>query len=222
MGNQAAVGAVEAIRSAPPPPEGQQRLAERVGQDTATGALSVLSSDQGLERLSKIVEVSVTRSFEAALRAPPSASPAQPGGGPGRVRGRVHARSVVEQLASESASAASDALSIQLQRALGPDGRGPLAESLSATAANVSGAAARGARGELNGLFLGCANGDRACVEAGVRSLGRAAASGFVEGILGSVAWLALLVAFVVGLLVAVAVSGTWRLVGRTRQRRLA
>jgi hypothetical protein len=206
----------EALRQ--PPPPGQETLAQRVGHDTATGALDMLSSDEGLSQLSKIVETSVARSFEAALRVPHGSAAAGPGLAHGR-RGGPGPRSVVERIAGDSATAASAAMTLELQRALGPDGHGPLADSLSATAEQVSGAAARGARTELGGLFPGCPQGDRACIEAGIQSFGRAAASGFVEGLLGSARWLALVLAFLVGLLVAAAVRGAARLV---RSRRLA
>lgn len=210
---RATEGALEAIRA--PPPEGTPVLAERVGRETTEAALTALTSPQGLERISAIVDAAVSRSFDAALRAPASVS-----GRPGRP-----GSSLVEWMARDSASAFGEALSLELERGLGPDGRGPLAASLGATAARVSGSAVQGVRSELGDLLAGCGSEDRrACLEAEMRSLGRAASAGFVEGLAGSLAWPVLGLAFVLGAALVVVVQAAWGLARRhaSPQRREA
>lgn len=205
-GASATQGALEELRT--PPPEGSPRIAERLGRYTAEGALAELSSPEGLERISSVVDTTVTRSLEAALRSPRVQ---------GRGRGGGPAGSLVDRLARDSVAA----FSFELQRALGPDGRGPLAASVGASVEQVSGAAVRGARSELGELFPGCEGEDRrACVEDGVRSLGRAAAAGFLEGVVGSAAWPALALAFVLGIALAVIAHGAWALSRALSRRR--
>jgi hypothetical protein len=204
---KATEAALEEIRA--PPPEGAPVLAERVGRETTAAALKVLASPEGLERISAIVDTTVTRSMDSALRA---ASDAGRTGGPGR--------SLVDSMARDSASAFGAALSLslerELERELGPDGRGPLAASLGATASRVSGSAVQGARSELGALFAGCGTEDRqACLESEVRSLGRAASAGFVEGLAGSLAWPALGLAFVLGAAVIIVAQAAWGLLRR-------
>ncbi len=205
-GGKATEGALETLRTEPA--EGQPRVAERIGRYTAEGALSEFASPEGLERISTLVDATVTRSLEAALRTP--AVQGRRGGGP--------ARSLVDRMARDSATAFGAAFSDALQRALGPDGRGPLAVSLGATVGQVSGSAVRGARGELDDLFPGCDAADRrTCVEAEVRSLGRAAAAGFMDGILGAAAWPVAALVFMLGVAAALVLGATWRLLRRHR-----
>jgi hypothetical protein len=89
------------------------------------------------------VDATVTRSLEAALRTPVGV-PDWRARGPGR--------SLVARIARDSGASFGAAFSAELQRALGRDGRGPLAMSLGTTVAQVSGSAVRGARGELGDL----------------------------------------------------------------------
>jgi hypothetical protein len=200
---KATEAALEELRAAPP--EGTPILAERVGRETTDAALKVLASPEGLQRISAIVDATVTHSLDSVLRA---ASDADRTGGPGH--------SLVDSMARDSASAFGEALSLELERGLGPDGRGPLAASLGATASHVSGSAVQGVRSELGDLFAGCGGEDRrACLEAEVRSLGRAASAGFVEGLAGSLAWPVLGLAFVLGAALVVVAQAAWGLARR-------
>ncbi len=211
-GGKTTEGALQAFRA--PPPEGTPSVPERVGRETAGGALSQLASPEGLDRISTVVDATVTRSLEAALRAPPLVH-GRGGRGPAR------SLSLVDRMAHDSAAAFGAAFSDELEHALGPDGRGPLAMSLGATAAQVSGSAVQGVRGELDALLPRCEGEDRrACVEAGVRSLGRAAAAGFVEGIVGSAAWAVGAFAFLVGVVAVLVVQGAVGLVRRRHPER--
>jgi hypothetical protein len=203
VSERATTSALEAFRE--PLPEGTPGVGLRVGRETMEGALGTLSSPQGLERLATIMDATITRSLEAALRDPAA-------GLPGRRGGHPRALSFVGRIARDSGTAFGDAFALELRSALGPDGRGPLAESLRATTAQVSGSAVAGARGELEDLFPACTDVDRqACVERQVRSLGRAAAAGFVDGIVRS-AVPAVAIAFLLGVLVTLGVRAIWRL----------
>jgi len=211
-GGRATEGALEALRAEPP--EGAPRLGERVGRDTANGALAGLASPDGLASIARVVDATVTRSLETALR-----EPAAVHGGTGT--GGVAGGSLIERVSHDSAAAFGAAFAEELQRALGPDGRGPLAASLGATAAQVSGSVVQGARGELDGLFPGCEGPDRAaCLQAGVRSLGREAAAGFVEGVVQSASWVLLALAFLVGVAAVLAAQATARLLRRRPHER--
>jgi hypothetical protein len=209
-GSKATQGALETLRA--PPPEGEPRVAERLGHDTTDGALAALTAPEGLDRISAVVDTTVTRSLEALLRAPYGVEGR-------RVAGPGRSLSLVDRVAHDSALAFGTAFSGELERALGPDGRGPLAESLSATAANVSGSAVQGAQGQLEGLFPGCEGQDRsACLQVQVRSLARAAGAGFMEGIAASSAWSAavrwssIALAFIAGIALTLIVGGLPRL----------
>jgi hypothetical protein len=211
-GGKATEGALEAIRA--PPPEGTPSFGGRVGRDMTEGGLAEIASPEGLTSVATVVDAAVTRAMEAALRGPDVH---------GRYDGAPAARSLVDRMARDGAAAFATGFSEELQRALGPDGRGPLAASVSGTVAQMSGAVMQGARGELDGLFEGCEGGDRrACVERDVRALGKAAAQGFVEGVVGSGALPLAALAFVAGILLTLGVTATWRLVraGRPEPRK--
>jgi hypothetical protein len=210
QGGQATQGALEAFRTEPP--EGSHRPAERIGRETTEGMLNQLTSPEGLASVSKVVDAAVTRSLEAALGGY---------GGPGERRaGR--APSLVDRMARDSAAGFSAGFTEELRLAFGPDGRGPLAESLSATAGEAARSAVRGVGGELGDLFPGCRGEDRqACAEAAVRSLGRAAAAGFVDGIVGSAAWpMAAGLGFLLGVAAILALQGTARILRRRPAQR--
>ncbi len=205
---QATEAALEKLRE--PPPPGSERVGVRIGGDMSEGILGELASPEGLASVTAIVDAAVVRSLTAALERPAVAGRRGSGGEP--------ARSLVGRVGLESGAGFADALARQLEAALGPDGQGPLARSLGATAAQISSSVARGVRDELgDSLLPGCALGDRACVEAEVRSLGRAASEGFMEGLLATAALPALALAFVLGAVMALLVRGV---LGRSRPLR--
>jgi len=139
-----------------------------------------------------LVDAAVARALATTAGAPSRGGPAGPG--------RATSMSYVERMARDSASGFAAALSEELFRQLGPDGSGPLATSMGFTAQHVSGSVVRGAEGELAALFPECAGEQRrACLEAEVRQLGRAAAAGLVEGVFASSAWPAMAIAFLGG-----------------------
>jgi hypothetical protein len=191
-GSGAASGAVQALREAPADPN--QRVAVRIGSDTAEGTLGKLSSPEGVASISKIVDAAVAQSLATVLQHPAVAG--RRGGGMGR--------SPIARMGGDVGAGFTDALTRGMEDALGPDGRGPLATSLEETASLLSASAVRGVREGLGGALLsGCALDDRPCLEAAARSLGRAASTGFVEGLVSTAALPALALAFVLGVVVA-------------------
>jgi hypothetical protein len=91
---------------------------------------------------------------------------------------------------------------------LGPGGEGPLAKNLYATTERMSASAARGFGGEIGGVFPGCQGPDRErCIEQRVTDLARAAAVGMGDGLRGLVAVPLLILAFVLGLVIAFAIA---------------
>lgn len=211
MGSKSTEGAIEALREAPPPD--QQRLTERVGRETVDGALDELSSPEGLERMSVIIDAAVARAVAT------TAGTLSLGGPSGQ--GHATSMSYVERMGRDSGSGFAAALSAELSRQLGADGSGPLATSLGFTAQHVSGSVVRGAEGELAALFPEC-TGDqrRACLEAEVRQLGRAASAGFMEGVFASSAWPAMAIAFFGGVGFAIGAGLVLSLLRRGRRAR--
>lgn len=187
--------ALEEIRK--PPPEDSPRIAREIGQLTAVGALDTLSSPEGLERMSTIVDAAVAQAFQSGLNGEPAAA------------ARAELRGVADRAARDAALA----FSAELRAQLGEDGRGPLGASLAGTARHATSHAVAGVDDRLATLFPGCAGPNRsACLEVAVRGLARAASAGFVEGAVGALPWRALAVAFALGVVAAMAALGIWRL----------
>jgi hypothetical protein len=210
-GSRATEGALEALREEPPPD--QPLLAERVGRYTVRGALDELSSSEGLERVSVIIDAAVARAVASTAGTLSLGGPSGPG--------HATRMSYVERMGRDSGSGFAAALSAELSRQLGPDGSGPLAMSLGSTAQHVSGSIVRGAEGELAPLFPECAGEQRrACLEAEVRQLGRAASAGFMEGVFASSVWPAMAIAFLGGVGFAIGAGLVLSLLRRSRRAR--
>jgi hypothetical protein len=113
------------------------------------------------------------------------------------------------------ASQVTRAFSAELERQLGPDGTGPLAQSLSATAGQVASSMIQQSRNELGTLFPECGGLQgkeaRACRDTQVSQLGASFSRGAAQGLLQAVRpWLLLLTfagGLIVGLLVFLAIS---------------
>jgi hypothetical protein len=181
------------------------------GRYVVEGALTELTSEDGLAKLGQVTEATVTHLFEAALRSPPGAA-----GGPGAfgpTGSGAGGGSYLSRMAHMSAAAFGAAFSAEVERQLGSDGRGPLSRSIGATARQVSSSVVSGIDAELSSMFPGCTGADRsACLQATARDLGAAASEGFVEGLLRAAAWRVLVLAFVLGILAALAAQATWAL----------
>jgi hypothetical protein len=103
-------------------------------------------------------------------------------------------------------------MSRQLQAEIGPTGEGPLAKSLATATEQMSQAAATGFAQGLTPELGDCAGADRtACTERRVQQLSRSAAVGFAQGLGAAIRIPLLIVAFVVGLVVALVFVGLVR-----------
>jgi len=131
MAEEGTEGALEAIRE-----EEQQRSVE------AQAKVEELAR-RNAEQLARGMMDAVTR---------PEGAGAGPSSGTGGSGLGGEARSLSSSVASEMARG----LSAELERQLGPDGSGPLARSLSATAGQMAASMVQQSRGELGSLFPEC------------------------------------------------------------------
>ncbi|ATB30846.1 hypothetical protein [Melittangium boletus] len=183
FGEHATMGAQEAMRA-----EKEQRQPEEQALDDA---LTRRESEQ------------MARGLVDAFTRPES--PFQPpasGGGP-----------LVDAAGSSSSSLASEVargLSTELGRQLGPDGTGPLGQSLSATAGRIASSMVQQSRDELGSLFPECGGlqGEqaRACRDAQLASLGASFTRGATQGLVQAVRPWLLVFTFTGGLLVGLLV----------------
>ena len=180
-------GALEALREEPPPD--QPRIAERVGRYTVDGALDELSSPEGIERMTVIVDAAVARALATTAEAPSL-------GGPGS--GGPTSMSYVERMARDSGErirgGALGGSPAARPRRLRPPGDEPGLRP--STSRDRSSAGPRGAAA----LFRSAPAGSAArASRRRVRQLGRAASAGFMEGVFASSAWPAMAIAFLGG-----------------------
>jgi hypothetical protein len=110
-------------------------------------------------------------------------------------------RVVMAMAAREAGASMTAAVTKRLIADLGPDGRGPLAASLTTTIENAAGAATAGAFSRL----LACRADDAACLDRRVGELSRRSASFFVRGLKDELGPLPLLLAFLAGVVATVA-----------------
>jgi hypothetical protein len=195
MGGSGTEAALEELRKEPP--EGSPQIARVLGNRSVHGALEALSSPEGLEQMSTIVDTAVTRALQSTLHGEPAAA----------------ARDELRSVADRAAHDAVMAFSAELRAQLGEDGRGPLGTSLAGMARHASSSAVAGADEQLAALFPGCTGENRtACLEVAIHRVARAASAGFVEGAMGALPWRALALAFTLGVVSAMAARGAWKL----------
>jgi hypothetical protein len=210
-GGRATQGALEALRA--PPPEDEPHAAEVLGRFAVEGALNELTSEDGSDKLRRLIDAT-TRDFFAVALGPPAIAART--GGSATTDTVGGGGSYVAQLSHVSAAAFGAAVSAEIRRQLGQDGNGPLARSIGATAGRVSGSVVNGIDEELTAMFPGCNGIARgACLQAVARDLGAAASEGFVDGLLRAAAWRILVLAFVLGVVAALAGQATWALLRR-------
>ena len=159
---------------------------ERAGRGVAKGALAQLSSPAEIAQLRLVAREAAA----AALRGIASAD------GPDR-------ESVIASISDQAARGAAQAMT----RELGPDGDGPLGQSIHATVERVSASVVRGLKGEGR-LFPECTGADRQrCIDTRLEGMSRAAARGVRDGLRGLIALPALLLSFLLGAGLALAIS---------------
>jgi hypothetical protein len=112
-------------------------------------------------------------------------------------------RRVVEQASTQAGQSLTTAAVQELATRLGAVDAGPLVARITALTEQ---AGAAGARGMVRVLAPGCGADDRACLDRRVLDLSRQAGAGFMAGVRSEVRLAALVLAFLVGVVCAVAV----------------
>lgn len=202
-GTRAASGAVESLQEQSR--EVKERTgeypAERLGSRVTQGALGALSDPQATEQLqelaARIAEAAAQRAVTAVLT-------------PGE--GGVGAGSPLEVASTQIARAVQRELTRALAADLGPNGEGPLGRALAGTSAEVSLAATRAL---LLAAFPECGPGEPRCLDRRVGEMAQEAAAGAVRGFSRAVAWMLIAGSFLAGVIAALLLIVTFRLVRR-------
>jgi hypothetical protein len=110
-------------------------------------------------------------------------------------------RAAISQLSRELARSAAGGMKEELAAAIGPNGEGPLADSLARTVERVAQSA----------VFPECTGADRpACVRAQIAALTQSSAVGFAQALRQQLGLGALVVAFVAGVFSTLALLSMW------------
>ena len=126
---------------------------------------------------------------------------------------------LVAQAVSVATTAAVETAARQLVAELGPDGRGPLAVSMSRTGERVTSSVTDEVGGELAALLPECPGPDRlGCLERRLQQTARTTAASFTSGVKETLGWQLLLVAFALG--AGGGVTGAWLWSLRHHRRR--
>src|SRR5262249_17052123 len=105
-------------------------------------------------------------------------------------------------LTRQAAAAFGNEIEARLLRDLGPNGEGPLAQSIAGTTANVAASALRGAVEQAGTLYPECSGaGRQQCIQAQVELLGQSAATGFMRGIWSGMPLVPVTLGFIAGLI---------------------
>ena len=178
-----------------------------VARHTTEGALEAIREDkeafaQQEDDASRRTAGEITRGALEGLTYAEAPPPTGPGGGTLAPTGTGGSGlGPVPSLASQVARA----FSTELERQLGPDGTGPLARSLSATAGQVAASVVQQSRDELGTLFPECGGlqGEeaRACRDSQLARLGASFSRGAAEGMVQAFRPWLLLLTFAGGLL---------------------
>jgi hypothetical protein len=116
---------------------------------------------------------------------------------------------LVEGVSTSASRSAARAIAAEAMTQLGPDGDGPLSSALTALVQKSTASAVQTAEQQM---MTGCTDHDPArCTEQRIRDLSRASGAGFVDGALQSLRLPLFLLAFVLGSIVTVLVTGLVR-----------
>ena len=185
--------------------------AERIAKNAATGAVTALQEQRAAadsDPSKQPARVAGARSVEGAVAA--LDAPEQ----------REAIRRLIAEAVSTATTTAVDTATSKMVEAFGPDGRGPLAVSLTRTGEQVSASVVGGAGNELASLFPQCTGDDRViCIQRQLQDAARVAAASFTKGVEDSVAWHVLLIVFALGALGGVLGAWLWSLRTTVRRR---
>ncbi|HYO57254.1 hypothetical protein, partial [Archangium sp.] len=232
IGEASTEGAIDALSEQKKEPgEGVTSISREAAEEVTKGLLDALSAPEQVMQMRQFVDALVSQSLRSAagggVPGPGAGSSGNMGGGgtgvgpgvggAGPVGGGAGMGSV-----SGLTGDVTRALGMELERLLGPDGKGPLAQSLAATAGQVATSMIQQSRDELGTLFPECAGlggtAARACMEERVAQLGAAFSRGATVGVRQALQpWLFLL-AFGGGLLVGLLVFLGWSAARVNRQ----
>jgi hypothetical protein len=183
--------------------------AERIGQKAAEGAMKSMREEAANPTGPPPAQVAAERAVQGAMKA--LDDPEQQA----RIQKMISAAvAAVTRTMVEDASA-------QLVAELGPDGRGPLAVSLSQTGQRVSASVTGGVVGgvvngvgtQLASLVPECSGPNRAaCLQQRLQETTRTTAASFSKGVRDSIGWQFLLLAFALGALGGALGSWLWSL----------
>jgi hypothetical protein len=175
-------------------------VAQGVGGHEAKEAVQGVTSPEQQKRVDQMVDRASAKATKSAFDA---ATKRKEGGSP------------LERAAKQVAAALERKLVDNLREDLGEHGEGPLGRSLSATVGRMSSEATANA---VERLLPDCADSsDKRCLDHRVAQLSHSAAVGFVRGMKDTLGWVALVLAFVLGLLLALIGFLLWSL-HRTRR----
>ena len=169
--------------------------AERFGKQAAAGAMAEMQKERASsadDPNKQVVRIAGQRAVEGVVEA--LDAPEQ----------RAAIQRVVSEAVSVAAATAVEEATRHMIAQLGPDGEGPLADSLARTSERVAAAAAAAAMSgmgrELAGLFPECSGPDRLdCIEQRFQHGARSTAASFTSGVNDSIGWRLLLLMFVLG-----------------------
>ena len=211
MGSSATEGAIAELRQQRQEnlEAGKAPVIEQAARIAVGGTLEELTDPSRQEQINQIVTTATEGVLSSAVQSLNGRGAW--GGGPVELDGtRIGA------LGRQFSTGFYQGMSQQLQLELGPEGSGALAKSLSALVQEMSSAAATGAVAELSSADPECQGPNRKqCLDRRVYEISRIAAAGFTEGMESSLRIPSLVMAFAVGLLVALLAVAAMR--GRRR-----
>lgn len=187
IGKKAAAGAVaELQRHHDENPD--QRPAKVVAASAVEGATEALSTPEQQALIDRLVARAAASAVEGTMEA--LSAPEQ----------QAQIERLVTRAAAVAAATAVQETTRQMVMSLGPDGRGPLALSLSRTGEQVATNAVGGMGTQLATLVPECAGPDQlACIERRLQRTAHDTASSFTSGVVDRIGWQVLLVAFALG-----------------------
>jgi len=187
IGKQAAAGAMaELQRRHDENPD--QRPAKVAAGSAAEGAMEALETPEQQARIDRLIARAVASATQSAVDT--LETPEQ--------QARIQ-RMVTPMVAAATQIAVEDATREMLV-ALGPNGQGPLALSLSRTGEQVATSAAGGIGTQLAALVPECTGPDQlACVERRLQRTAHETAASFTAGVKESIGWQVMLLVFALG-----------------------
>lgn len=217
IGGATAEGAVQEIRQQQEKSAGEEDMTAitRMAAEQATqGVLDALSQPERQAQIRQLVDTMVEQSLRSVAGGGVPGLGDGPGGGGGAGVGGAGAGGAGMSPASRLSADLARGMGAEMERLLGPDGTGPLAQSMAATAGQVAASVIKQSRDELGTLFPECAGlqgeAARACMEERVAQLGAAFSRGATEGARDALRPWLLLLSFAGGLLVGLLVFLGW------------